>query len=144
MCGVNVLLFRPIGYLADKIPPKITLPLAALSVGLITCSMMFIQSPTGFKCYLIWSLMSIGFVFQGVSLEGYFSKNIPKEVRGVMAGFLAFCGLIGRAICFKLGGTLFKMGRAMPFIMIGMSNFIFVLFLLVMLFLGLFGREDKK
>lgn len=57
-----------------------------------------------------------------------------------MAGFLAFCGLIGRAICFKLGGTLFDIGKAMPFIMIGMSNFFFVVFLIIMLFLGLFGK----
>jgi hypothetical protein len=106
--------------------------------------MMFVQDPHAIKSYIVWSILCFAFVFQNVSLEGYFSKNIPKEVRGVMAGFLAFCGLIGRSICFKLGGTLFGMGRAMPFIMIGMANFIFVLFLLVCLFLGLFGREPKK
>lgn len=81
-----------------------------------------------------------------MALEGYFAKNIPKEVRGVMAGFLAFCGLIGKSICFKLGGYLFNIGAAYPFIFIGLCNFGYLLFLLLMICLGMFGskKESKK
>lgn len=88
----------------------------------------------------MWGLLSFSFLWQGVALEGYFSKNIPKEVRGVMAGFLAFCGLIGKSICFKLGGTLFQTGRAYPFIMIGLCNYGYFIFLILMIILGFFGR----
>ena len=76
-----------------------------------------------------------------MGLEGYFSKNIPKEVRGVLVGFLAFCGLIGRAIILKLGGYLFGEGRAFPFVSIALFNVAFVLLLMITICLGVFGRE---
>lgn len=63
IAAVNVALFYPMGILADKIPPKITMPIANLAVGLICCSIMFITDPNTIKSFVIWSLLSFSFVF---------------------------------------------------------------------------------
>ena len=62
-----------------------------------------------------------------------------------MAGFLAFCGLIGKSICFKVGGTLFSTDRAYPFVMIGFCNYGYFIFLMFMIFFGFFAKPgDNK
>ena len=76
-----------------------------------------------------------------MSLEGFFSKNIPKEVRGVLVSFLGFCGLIGRAIILKLGGTLFTTGKALPFVTLSIFNVILLLLLLITMIFGLLGKS---
>jgi hypothetical protein len=63
IAAVNVALFYPMGMLADKIPPKIAMPIAGLAVGLISCSMMFIKDPHALRSYVIWSFYSLAFVF---------------------------------------------------------------------------------
>ena len=101
---------------------------------------MFITSPDSPLSYIIMCLLSISFLFQSVALEGFFSKNIPKEVRGVLVSFLGFCGLIGRAIVLKLGGQLFGVGKAYPFVVLSVFNVVLLLLLLVTMFFGLLGR----
>ena len=90
--------------LADKLSPKITMTVSGILVAIFAMSFLFLKTPDGWLTYVLYCLLSISFQFQGIALEGYFSKNIPKEVRGVLIGFLGFCGLIGRAIITKLGG----------------------------------------
>jgi MFS family permease len=139
---VNILFFYPVGKIVDKIPPKIIMPISFLMVGLICCAFTFINNPSDFLSYLVWCLLSLFSLFQGVSLEGYFSKNIPKKVRGVMTGFLAFMGLIGRAICFKLGGYLFTFEKYWPFVMIGFFNFTLVILLVIVILCKIFEKAD--
>lgn len=43
-----------------------------------------------------------------------------------------------------MGGNFFDMGRAYPFIFIGLCNYGYFLFLLLMIFLGLFGKKNNK
>ena len=126
------------------VPAKILMPLSNLAVGIVCCFFFFVGHPGEFVSYLVWCLLALVFLFQGVSLEGYFSKNIPKEIRGVLVGFLSFCGLIGKSIAFKLGGELFSTGRPFPFLMIGICNFVFVIFLVIMITFGLFGKTPNR
>jgi hypothetical protein len=65
-------------------------------------------------------------------------------VRGVMTGFLAFMGLIGRAICFKAGGYLFVYANYWPFIMIGIFNFVLVILLVISIMCGIFEKVDES
>lgn len=55
--------------------------------------------------------------------------------------FLGFCGMIGRSIVLKLGGYLFSVNKALPFVSLGIFNVSLLLLLLITMFLGIFGRE---
>lgn len=136
----NICLFYPLGRLADKVTPKIIMPLTGILCCLLSASIIFIQDPYSPISYVVFCLQSVAYLFQSIGLEGYFSKNIPKEVRGVLIGFLGFCGLIGRSIILKLGGILFEEGKALPFVALAIANVALVLFLLITMFLGIFGR----
>ena len=79
-----------------------------------------------------------------VTIEHFMAKNVPKEVRGIMWSVFYMSGMIGRMICYKLAGILFDIGRAWPFIMIGIFHFAFFIFVLIMIFCGRFERKITK
>ena len=81
-------------------------------------------------------------MFSSVTFETYYSKHIPKEVRGILYGLLQSCGFVGKAICSKVGGYLIdEKGREYPFILVGCFNVAFALFAFVMILTGFFSRN---
>lgn len=50
----------------------------------------FIDDPKTFISFFIWGLTSLTFIFEVLAIENFFSKNVPKEVRGLMYGILYF------------------------------------------------------
>ena len=97
----------PVGLIIDKISLKIILPISYLVSGIIISTFYFIEDPDGWLSYVIWCLTTLAFCFQIVSLENYFSRNVPKEVRGIMFGIFYVVANLGRLIFYKVGGILF-------------------------------------
>ena len=55
----NIMLFYPVGMIADKISAKILMPLSGLAVALVACSFIFIKDPMSPISFVIWCLLSI-------------------------------------------------------------------------------------
>jgi hypothetical protein len=52
---------------------------------------------------------------------------------------------VGKAFALEVGTILYhKIGRAGPFILMGSSDLVFTVFILLMVFLRLFGNLPKK
>lgn len=106
-----------------------------LIVGLTLLLIIFIKEPESFYSYLYWGVLTLGFLLQAIALESFFSKNIPKEVRGISYGIFSFSGLFGKLLCFKLGGILFeKADKNWPFIAISIFNFSLMIYLIIVIF----------
>ena len=96
----TLVLFWPTGKLADYLPSKISIPCSLLLISIIMASFYYINDPNQFLSYFLWCITSWIFMFERVSMASFFTKNVPKEVRGTMVGFFAFFGGIGNVIAF--------------------------------------------
>jgi hypothetical protein len=114
-------------------------PLIFLINGLALMLFMFLTDPSSFFSFFVWALITLSYLFEIITIENFFSRNVPKEIRGVAYGVFFFSGLIGRLLCYKTAAILFREdGRNSPFLMIGYCHFGFVIFVLVMIGLGKF------
>lgn len=84
---VNLVCIYPVGFLVDKVPSKIMLPISYLVCGLSCGLYYFIKMPDTVLSFVVWCTFNFCFLFQIVSLENYFSRNVAKEVRGILFGF---------------------------------------------------------
>ena len=133
-----------IGKQANKIPSKLILPLIFLLNGLCFMLFPFIDNPNSFFCYSIWMLLTLIFLIESVSLETYFSRIVPKDIRGLMYAAFFFTGLIGRLINYKTSEILFEYGKNQPFLMIGYCHFGFSLFVTIMILIGKFEKKSTR
>lgn len=138
---VTILLFYFVGRLSDKLSPKICIPSSILFKGLVLLSFLLLDSPISIGAYFTFSIFFVALLFEAVALDGYFSKNIPKEIRGVLYALMAVFGNIGQLLCSMVGGYLFdNVGPAWPFAFAGICDLVFLAFVLVMISLKKFGH----
>ena len=131
--------------LNDTLPIKIITPISFALRGLILFSLSGVTNPTSFHSYFIWSLITFEGLIVGIIIDGYFAKNLPKEIRGVLISFMTFSGLVGKAIAVKIGGILYdSIGRNAPFIMIGICDLIFTVFIMIMIKINFYGNLKKE
>ena len=120
------------------------LPLTFLLGGLSCGLFYFITNPSGVFSYFVWCFFNLCFMFQIVSLETYFSKNVPKEVRGMMYGYLFMSGQIGRTVCYKVGAVLFKVSNYWPFLFVGICWVAVSMVVTVLFSLGIYEKKLSK
>jgi MFS family permease len=86
-------------------------------------------------------MITLGGLLEAIAIDGYFSKNLPKEIRGVLLSIMAFMGIVGKALAIKIGGTFMDTkGRNAPFLMIGCCDAFFFVFVLIMILCGYYGN----
>lgn len=113
--------------------------------GCTLVCLAFVTNPKSIFSYIIWSGITVEGMLLNVSLDGYYAKNLPKEVRGVLVSLMGFASFLGKAIIIKVGGDLFdKRGRNAPFLLISGCDFMYVIFLLIMILLGFYGNIKLK
>ena len=141
---MNLLCIYPVGILVDKVSQRVMLPITYLVSGLANGLFYLIKDPRSWQSYLIWGSYNFIFLFQIVAIENYFSRNVPKEVRGIMFGFFYMSAQVGRMICYKLGAILFKVSAYWPFFFIGIC-WVSLFFILTVLFsLGIYEKRVNK
>ena len=96
-----------LGYLADKVKPMYTMASAFLVRGVASYSFEYITDPNTFFSYAVIIFFIAGATGLVVSMESFFMKNLPGDVRGAMTMLLMFI-LSSWAMAFNaLAGVLF-------------------------------------
>jgi MFS family permease len=133
---VTIVLFYFVGKLSDMLPSKVAIPLGLLLRGLVLLAFLFLTSPTSVASYLTFSILFLSFLFEAVTLEAYFCKNVPKDIRGILYALMAVFGTFGQLLCSKVGGYLFdNAGPYWPFVFASICDFAYLLFILIMILL---------
>jgi MFS family permease len=142
---ISLIFFYFLGKISDTLSPKILTPVSFLLRGVSLICIMFITDPMSVLSFFIWSLVTFAGLMMSVCIDGYFAKNLPKEIRGILISCMAFMSLLGKALSIKIGGDLFDTnGRNAPFIMIGSCDFVYLAFILLMIALGYYGNIKVK
>ena len=127
-----------IGYVVDKINPRVILPIPFLvrAFGLY----LYIQNDDPSSLYAMLSAIVIvfGFIFELITVEAIFLRNLDKEIRGLAVGTNTMVGILSQFILALLGGRLYdSMGPKAPFWYVLVADLLFVV--VVVIFGGLLG-----
>jgi hypothetical protein len=92
----------------------------------------------------MWTILTfLGFLVS-IVIDGFYSKNLPKETRGILISFNILAAFSGKAIAIKLGSYLFNnVGRNGPFYMIGICDLLFCGFVIIMIKMNKYGNLKK-
>lgn len=134
------IVFAPLfGYIGDKAPSRVMIPIAFSLRGACGYAFMFQSDPESFSAMAICILLVVFTVLEGICLDVLFFRGMPGNVRGTMLGMFNFFGNIGVLTFTLVGGHIYDhIGRNSPFVFLaGMDTFL-VLLALVMLCLGKF------
>ena len=139
-----VLLTIPIfGYLSDKVDLRYVIPFAFLARGAVAASFKSIEDPREVNSFIICVLLVITSVVQFLSVEVMFMRNMNGSIRGTMTGIAFFFGSVGTTTFVMVGGILFdKVGPWAPFMLVGATDGIIIIFIVIYLACGLIKRDD--
>eukprot|EP00347_Sterkiella_histriomuscorum_P014482 403360706 len=106
------------GHYSDKLKYTYTIPLAFILKSCAITLLVFLDNPHSylfkFSCVAIQSLSLI----QNILIDGLFSKNLKKEIRGTLNGVYFTFGSLGMLAFAKIGGYLYdQVSQDMPFIL---------------------------
>lgn len=134
-----------VGRIVEIAPSQVMIPLTFVVNATIMMLFQTIDNPNSFWSFFVWCINTLSFMFLIVSVENLFSRNIPKEIRGIMYGMFVLFAQLGRLICFKFASYSFEhLGKQWPFLIIGYCNYGYAVFVLVMMFFGRFERRKNK
>lgn len=72
-----------------------------------------------------------------------FIRNMRSTIRGTMTGIAFFFGSVGTTTFVMVGGILFdKVGPWAPFMLVGVTDGVIIIFIMIYLGLGLIKRDD--
>ena len=87
--------------------------------------------------------MVIGTLFQSVTVDGLFSKSLPKDIRGTLNGVYSFFGFVGLLFFTKFGGKMFDtVGPRSPFFLVAWLDLAFALLIITLALCGKFKKVE--
>lgn len=80
-------------------------------------------------------------MLENVTIDGLFTKHLPKEIRGGLNGVYAFFGYFGLLIYSQVGKSLFTHhGSAAPFVFVAVCDLVVCFILIVLKLLKIFNH----
>mmetsp|Transcript_27474 Transcript_27474/g.37326 ORF Transcript_27474/g.37326 Transcript_27474/m.37326 type:complete len:136 (+) Transcript_27474:936-1343(+) len=113
-------MFIPLtGYLADRISPRIMIPVAFSCRAIVTINFLELERPDTLWAYILSTLMVVFSLFESVSVEVLFLKKLPGDIRGVMTSLFGIFGMAGILIFTLVGSIIYEdTGAEGPFIVL--------------------------
>jgi hypothetical protein len=102
-----VLLFKPMGTFADKVPAYLAIPAAFLTRAIAAASFLLLTSPDSVAAYTVNIVIILATNLENITVDGYFMRHLPKEVRGTMNSGYNFFGAFGILVFSKVAGQLY-------------------------------------
>ena len=133
------------GWLADNMQPIYLIAPAFLCRGIVSELFSTVDNPYTTYSYALITLLVVFSSIQVISIEAYFIKGLPKEVRGAMTLTLTFfCGLSATLFNY-VGGPIFdKIGPCAPFELSGALDMAFCIISIVLACFGYLRRPEIK
>ena len=102
---VGTVLFLPfVGYIGDKVPSPVLVPLAFTLRAATAFTFIWIADPRTVTAQLMCSCLIIFTVLESVSIEVLLMRGMPSKIRGTMMSLFGFFGLIGTISYTVIGG----------------------------------------
>ncbi|CDW84532.1 mfs transporter [Stylonychia lemnae] len=95
------------GHYSDKFQYRITIPIAFTIKASVIFLLIFLDNPNSFLFQLCCIAIQSFSLIQNILIDGLFSKNLKKEIRGTLNGVYYFFGSLGMLLYAKLGGYLY-------------------------------------
>ena len=131
--ALSSLMFPIVGKLCDMYPAKYIAPFAFLFRCLSTVMFYHLTAPNSVYAYAVCVLMIIGTIIENISIDTIFTKNLPKETRGIFNGLQSFSGQLGVLIYSLIAGWIFdNIGPYSPFVLIGVFDLLFACLVITM------------
>ena len=141
----TIVLTPLLGYIGDKVPSTIIVPVAFTLRGICGYSFMWMKSPKSFFSVTLCCLLIIFTVIEAISIEVLLMRGMPSQIRGTMMGMFAFCGQLGTLMFTLIGGQLFdRIDRNAPFVFLAMMDTLLVLLTLTLICLGKLKRHQTS
>jgi MFS family permease len=97
----------------------------------------FLAVPDSFISYIIFLLIQLGTLFENVFVDSLFTKNLPKDIRGILNGLYYFFGGVGMLLFSKLCLHFYdKFGHESPFFLCATFDLSFVALVIVLSLCG--------
>ena len=131
-----------VGYLSDRLPSRIFIPLAFALRCLTGTMFLQINDPRKPLSIALCVLYVISSSLENISVEACYFKGIPADVRGTMLGLFWFFAFLGTLAFTAVGGYLYdKAGPIAPF---GLLLILDLVYLTVVIILSLCGKLKEK
>jgi MFS family permease len=137
----QIFFFKISGAFADKYPAYVTIPISFFLRAMSIFAYITITDPRSIMSYIISVLLVLSSFLENTTIDGLFTKNLPKDIRGTLNGIYAFFGQIGILIFAKVGGYLYdNMGPTYPFIFVAICDLVFCAFVVALRLLKIFNH----
>lgn len=125
--AVVAIIFSPlIGFFADKVSPRITLPISFLLRAFAILLFYFIEDPTQPYAYVVGTFLVVGSTCEQICTDSILMRNADREIRGLILGTAVAFGYLGKLILCLVGGWLFDhVGPKTPFWYVGALDLLF-------------------
>ena len=126
-----------VGYLIDRVNPRIIIP-CAFSVRILAILLFStVQDPTSYQSFTSGTFILFGTICEQICSDTLLMRNADKEIRGVIIGTATAAGYVGQIFLCLVGGWLFdSVGPAAPFYLTGLLDLVFAL---ITIYLGVRG-----
>jgi len=124
--------------LSEAFKPSQSVPLIFAARAILSFSIQYIDNPNSNVCRLAFSLLIIVNVALYVSLQAWYTRNMPKRIRGLMTQTLEFAKLVGAILFITGSGYAFDyIGPASPFTILSIADACIVLLLVTLVCAGI-------
>lgn len=125
---MSVFFFPLIGRLSDSISPQ-KMILSSFSLRIVAIlTFMPIQDPTSIYTSILLTAIIVCTMAENVILDALFAKNLPRNIRGTLNGFMNAAGNIGILVFVKSAGWAFDIiGPKSPFMIVAAFDFMFLI-----------------
>ena len=128
-----VFFFKPFGAFTDKYPAYFTIPFSFIFRAFTIFLFMFIDTPNSYYAYFVSVLLVLGTILENITIDGTFTKNLPKDVRGTLTAAYNFFGKVGILVFSRVAGYLFDyVGPKAPFLLVIILDVSFAILIIVL------------
>ena len=132
------------GIYSDRISPKYTFPFVYAFRFVIMLLYCFVTDPNGWLAWLLSIFLLPAGYQMFVVVQGFLAKRFPKDIRGTMFSIMSLTIAFACIIYAGLGTWLFKYSPNGIYFIIAVCDFLFLVWVTILILLGKFGYQNKK
>jgi MFS family permease len=131
-----------IGWMADKVPEKLMIPLSFFVRMVTAASFLVLDHPESTQSICLCAMLIVTSLFENISIDAMFFRTLPRDIRGSMIALFLLMSLVGILLFTEFAGRAFDiLGPSSPFAIVAVCDAFVFLF---STFLACTGRLKGK